>query len=74
MGITPPANDDLGQIAGHYGFGLSQQDVEAFRVLITGALASYDAVERMYRARLPEPPSRPCQWPAEAANELGGGM
>src|SRR6516164_260698 len=71
MGITPPTNDDLGQIASHYRFGLSPQDVESFRVLITGALASYDAVERMYRARLSEPPSRPYQWPAKAANELG---
>ena len=71
MGITPPTNDDLGQIAGHYRFGLSEQDVESFRVLITGALASYDAVERLYRARLSEPPSRSCQWPVETANELG---
>src|SRR6516164_5573030 len=71
MGITPPTNDDLGQIASHYRFGLSPQDVESFRVLINGALASYDAVERLYRARLSEPPSRPYQWPAKAANELG---
>src|SRR6516164_8743246 len=71
MGITPPTNDDLGQIASHYRFGLSPQDVESFRVLINGALASYDAVERLYRARLSEPPSRPYQWPAEADNELG---
>lgn len=71
MSITPPSNDDLAEIANHYRFGLSSADVESFRVLVSDALASYDAVERLYRARLPEPPSRTWQWPAEGVNELG---
>src|SRR6266851_4539375 len=58
MTITPPTSDDLAAIADRYRFDLSAQ-------------ASYDAVERLYTARLPEAPSRPYQWPAEADNELG---
>jgi amidase len=71
MTITPPTSDDLAAIADRYRFDLTAQDIESFRAVIAGALASYDAVERLYTARLPEAPSRPYQWPAEAGNELG---
>ena len=71
MAITPPTNDDLAEIAGRYRLGLEAGDVESFRQIITGALASYDAVERMYQAHAPELPDRPYRWPAEADNELG---
>ena len=71
MVMTPPTSDDLAMIAERYRLGLSQQDVEAFRVIIAGAMGSYDAVERLYAARLPEMPDRPHQRPAEAENELG---
>src|SRR5437762_2730203 len=71
MAITPPTNDDLAEIAGRYRLGLDAGDVESFRQIITGALASYDAVERMYQAKGPGMPGRPYQWPAEAGNELG---
>ncbi|HEY2269413.1 MAG TPA: amidase family protein, partial [Streptosporangiaceae bacterium] len=71
MAITPPSHDDLARIAERYGFRLNAQDVEEFRTVITGALASYDAVERMYRAHRPEAPDRPYQWPAETDNKLG---
>lgn len=71
MAIRPPTSDDLAEIADRYRFGLNAQDVESFRVIIAGALASYDAVERLYLAHLPAPPGRPYQWPAEAVNELG---
>jgi amidase len=71
LAMTPPTNDDLASIADRYRFDLNAQDVESFRAVIAGALASYDAVERLYTARLPEAPSRPYQWPAEADNELG---
>src|SRR6516225_11508883 len=71
MAITPPTNDDLAEIAGGYRLGLDAGDVESFRQIIIGALASYDAVERMYQAHAPETPDRSYQWPAEADNELG---
>lgn len=71
MTITPPSADDIAAIADRYRLGLSPHDVESFRALLGGALTSYDEVERLYLARLPKPPARTWQWPAETANELG---
>jgi amidase len=71
MAVTPPTSDDVAQIAERYRFGLGADDVESFRVIIAGLLASYDAVERMYAASLPEAPSRRHQRPDAAENELG---
>src|SRR5260370_23016749 len=71
MAIPPPSSDDLAKIAAQYGFTLSPGDLESFRGLVTGALGSYDAVQRLYEARLPAPPARPHEWPGAAGNELG---
>jgi amidase len=71
MTITPPSRDDLAAIADRYRLGLSPQDAQAFVPIGTGALASYEAVERMYAGRLPQPPERSYRWPAPAGNELG---
>src|SRR6266498_2952976 len=71
MAIKPPTAGDLAEIAGHYGFHLTSHDLESFRALVTDALASYDTVERLYLAQIPEPPSRSFQWPGTADNELG---
>ena len=70
MAVTPPTSDELAQIAERYRLALDAQDVESFRAIIAGSLASYDAVERLYAARLPEAPRRDYQWPAQADNEL----
>ncbi len=73
MAITPPGPEQLGQIAARYGLTLSPADLESFGGLVTGALASYDEVERLYLASRPEPPGRDWQWPAAdgTGNELG---
>jgi amidase len=71
MAITPPTSDDLAELAARYRLGLDAGDIESLRGVIGGALESYEAVERLYAARVPEAPSRAYQWPAEAANELG---
>ena len=71
MAIMPPSHDDLARIQERYGFRLNAKDVEEFRSVIIGALASYDAVERMYQAHRPEAPDRVYRWPADADNELG---
>ena len=73
MAITPPTSEDLAQIADRYRFRLDSQDIESFRVIIAGALASYDAVERLYAARLPEMPDRAHQRPAETRASPGSG-
>jgi amidase len=70
--VTPPSGAELAAIADRYGLG--PRDIEWYRELIAGALTSYDVVERLYQARLPEPPdgvSREWRWPAEGGNELG---
>ena len=71
MPITPPTAGDLARIAQQYGLHLQPQDLDSFRALAGGLLASYDEVERLYAASLPEPPQRPWQWPAEDGNALG---
>jgi amidase len=71
MAITPPTSDDLAELAARYRFGLDAGDIESLRGFIGGALESYEVVERLYQARLPEPPSRRYQWPGAAENELG---
>src|SRR5215471_6136042 len=71
MPLTPPTNEDLAEIAGRYRLGLGPGDIEQFREIIAGAVASYDAVERLYEASRPEPPDRPYRWPDAAENELG---
>ena len=71
MPLMPPTNEDLAEIAGRYRLGLGPGDIEQFREIITGAVASYDAVERLYEASRPEPPDRPYRWPDAAENELG---
>jgi len=71
MPLTPPTNEDLAEIAGRYRLGLGPGDIEQFREIIAGAVASYDAVERLYEASRPEPPDRPYRWPDAAGNELG---
>lgn len=48
MATSAPSHDELARIAERYGFRLYARDVEEFRTIISGALGSYDAVERMY--------------------------
>jgi amidase len=71
MAFTPPTDDELAAIAGRYRLGLDAGDIEQFRAVISGAAASYDEVERLYAAALPDAPIRPYKFPAAAENELG---
>ena len=59
MPLTPPTNEDLAEIADRYRLGLGAADIEEFREIIAGAVASYDAVERLYESSRPAPPDRP---------------
>jgi amidase len=71
MPITPPADDDIARIAERYGFHLDAANLASFRGLASGLLASYDEVERLYAATVPQPPSRRHQRPGAEDNELG---
>ena len=57
MTFTPPSGEELAAIAERYGLGLDSQDIEWYRQLIAGAMTSYGVVERLYKARLTEPPA-----------------
>jgi amidase len=69
--VTPPTDEDLARIAGHYGLHLGADDLRSFGALATGMLVSYDEVERLYEQTRPVPPQRRYQWPADGANDLG---
>ena len=71
MAATPPTAEEVAAIADRYRFGLGPRDAEEFREIIAGALASYDAVERLYQERLPAAPDRAGEWPDASGNELG---
>lgn len=71
MAITPPTSDDLAELAARYRFGLDAGAIESMRGFVGGALESYEVVERLYAARLPEAPPRRYRWPEAAENELG---
>jgi len=47
MAITPPGPDQLRQLAARYGLTVSDEDVQSLGAMVTGALASYDEVERL---------------------------
>lgn len=69
--LRAPTRDDTARIGRCYGLGLSEPDLASFAALASSLLASYDEVERLYAASLPEPPDRPWQRPAAEQNELG---
>jgi amidase len=71
MPITPPTTDDIARIGRHYGLSLGEPDLASFGALAGALLASYDEVERLYEATLPEPPARSWQRPTAEENELG---
>lgn len=58
MPVPKPDVDRLAQLSEHYAFGLSREDLEAFRPAVEGTFLSSEAVERLYAASAPEPPQR----------------
>jgi amidase len=71
MPISPLSDDDVVRIATAYGLTVTGPDVASYRGLAQALLPSYDAVERLYAATVPEPPDRSWEHPGEAANALG---
>ena len=71
MPVIPPTPEDIARIGKHNHQDLSDQDLTSFRALAATLLASYDEVERLYAASVPEPPARPWRRPAPEQNELG---
>jgi len=71
MGIPVPSNDELGAIAASLGLSPSEDDLAAYRELVVGALADYDAVEDLYQRQAPAVPDRHSWQPEPADNPLG---
>jgi len=71
MGIPVPSNDELGAIAASFGLSPSEDDLAAYRELVVGALADYDAVEDLYQRQAPAVPDRHSWQPEPADNPLG---
>jgi amidase len=72
MAVRPPNKDELAAIARGYGMKLTDADLDSFGPVVAGALASYDAVEDLYAASAPPPPTdRAWTRPDDADNPLG---
>ncbi len=71
MGMSPPTNADLREIARRYHLRLHESDLDSFRGLVTAALISFDVVEALYRAARPVPPARQHRRPDAHENPLG---
>lgn len=72
MAVRPPRREEIAAIADRYGFRLTDDDVASFTPLVAGALISYDAVEELYEAAAPQPPTgRTATTPREDDNPLG---
>ena len=72
MAVKPPTIDDLARIAASYSLSLSPQDLESFRGLIQGVLASYARIDELTEPTLPVSyPRSPGFRPQPAENPLG---
>jgi amidase len=72
MAVRPPRRDELAAIARGYGMKLTDADLDSFGPVVAGALASYDAVEDLYAASAPPPPTgRAWTRPDDTDNPLG---
>lgn len=68
MPVEPPDAAALSGVAAHYGLGLSGSDIESFSPMVTGLLASWDAVEELYATSAPVVPERSWTRPEPANN------
>ncbi len=71
MGVPVPSTDELGAIAAGFGLSPSHDELAAYRELVAGSLAAYDAVEDLYQQQAPAIPERKSWRPEPADNPLG---
>lgn len=68
MPVQPPDPADLARVAERYGLRLDEADLTSFAPVVEGLLASWDVVEELYRASVPDPPKREWTRPEGADN------
>lgn len=61
MAVPVPDVARLAELSAHFGFGLSDAELEEFAPAVAGTFASFEAVERLYSARRPDAPDRDWQ-------------
>lgn len=70
MPARVPSPSELADIAARHGLRLSPADLESFRALVAGTLASYDVVESLEQRPAPPAAPRESAWPAPGENPL----
>lgn len=55
MAVPRPSAEDVARLAAREHYGLSPEEVTAFTAAVTGALASYDAVDALYEEHVAAP-------------------
>lgn len=68
MPVQPPRPEDLAAVAEHYGLKLGDDDLATFAPMVEGLLASWNAVEELYDASVPQAPDRAWSRPEGAEN------
>ena len=72
MAVPRPDRDDVAALARSYGLQHTDAETDTYALLVAGSFDAYEAVEQLYEAIRPEPPTdRPVTWPSEADNPLG---
>lgn len=68
MPLPTPDHEALTAVAAGYGLGLSSDEVDEYAPVVTGLLASWDAVAELYEAEAPTVPERAWSRPEPADN------
>ncbi|WP_158886829.1 amidase [Amycolatopsis anabasis] len=71
MPAERPTREELAACAEHFGFRVSDEDMDSFARLVENSLGSYDLVEELYTAQAPTPPAREYTFADPAANPYG---
>lgn len=69
--LPPPDADRVTALSAHFGFGLSEAEIEEFVPAVTGTLAASVAVEALYDWINDQPPQRAWSSPLAERNPLG---
>jgi amidase len=72
MALRPPTHQELAAAGRHFGMHLTDSDLRSWQRIVTGALASYDAVAALYEQHVPRTPAgRTHTVPSQEDNPLG---
>ncbi|MFE3188528.1 amidase [Nocardia sp. NPDC059240] len=70
MSLPTPDHAALSAVSADYGFGMSAEEIDEYVPFVTGLLASWRDIEKVYAAEKPVPPQRDWSFPAVGENPL----